>query len=571
MDGSSFEISDFQDLAALPESDESDSNNNNHHMSDTLISALVPTAYGNNSFLPLDRLELIIDQPTVFSELRRCYPEDPISELHDMAIHIMSTSRNIFTILAIVEESGSVRDFLEEGVNDEWLPLIHSVDWRELVHRQTEKPIQSAKRWSSFHKSSFIRYQWAISSPMLSNMDGLEHRDFDVETCLPFTEVSDKKAGGYSDVQRVKIHPRHYKFNSKQGSPPWFALKKLHSPEPEALRYETEPFTTIGGAGNTHILPLLSTFSFQGCYYILMPWAEGSLVDFWRDTAPRSRPDVLLHMWMARESLRLSQGLEKIHNLEPRISERPETEPLFKNSSGIPHTRISHSTAEAGTDSSRVSGEVLFGRHGDIKPQNILWLVDSDLQEDLGSLLISDFGLTRFYTQRTQSREKPTYIGVTPTYESPESDLDRPLSRAYDVWSLGCLLLEFATWLMYGFPGIEKFSDARASPSKYKLFDIDDAFFEIKDGIPVVKKSVLQWIGEMHQHPRCSDFVHSFLDLISRRLLVPEYRDRAKIEQVTRLLSEMWQRCQTDPDFTLRLNPWSPDDGRFLTFAEPSV
>ena len=37
-------------------------------------------------------------------------------------------------------------------------------------------------------------------------------------------------------------------------------------------------------------------------------------------------------------------------------------------------------------------------------------------------------------------------------YEAPEAigELNGPRSRLYDVWSMGCITLEFIIWLLYG-------------------------------------------------------------------------------------------------------------------------
>jgi serine/threonine protein kinase len=88
-------------------------------------------------------------------------------------------------------------------------------------------------------------------------------------------------------------------------------------------------------------------------------------------------------------------------------------------------------------------------------------------------------GLTRVHsTYEGQPREER----CTPTYRAPESDLASSMSPKYDVWSLGCLLLEFATWAVAGWDAVEHtFPTARTTAlSRCNDFSSDDSFFEVQ-------------------------------------------------------------------------------------------
>jgi serine/threonine protein kinase len=103
----------------------------------------------------------------------------------------------------------------------------------------------------------------------------------------------------------------------------------------------------------------------------------------------------------------------------------------------------------------------VHGRHGDLKPENILWFksYDSTDQSSFGVLKISDFGLTRFHGTRSKSRTES--FAVSPTYRPPEYDVAMMVSQGFDIWSLGCVLLEFVTWYLLGGEGVENFSGER--------------------------------------------------------------------------------------------------------------
>jgi serine/threonine protein kinase len=78
-------------------------------------------------------------------------------------------------------------------------------------------------------------------------------------------------------------------------------------------------------------------------------------------------------------------------------------------------------------------------RHGDIKPAN--FLVSG------GNIMFCDFGLSQLRHFRPPSGQ----AAMTKMYAPPEAFCNVPreglTSKSYDIWSLGCVFLEMATWL----------------------------------------------------------------------------------------------------------------------------
>ncbi|RYP27078.1 hypothetical protein DL768_011347 [Monosporascus sp. mg162] len=101
-------------------------------------------------------------------------------------------------------------------------------------------------------------------------------------------------------------------------------------------------------------------------------------------------------------------------------------------------------------------------RHGDLKPENILWFKDGN---DGGFLQIADLGLAAFHEKEAHTKNRKGMKTFTPSgtsrYEPPEMDekrnTDDPRSRQYDMWSMGCVLLETLLWLIYGFKSVGVF------------------------------------------------------------------------------------------------------------------
>ena len=114
-------------------------------------------------------------------------------------------------------------------------------------------------------------------------------------------------------------------------------------------------------------------------------------------------------------------------------------------------------------------------RHGDIKPENILWFKErTDEAHPIGGTLkITDFGLARSHPIADQDEfERPR--GYSRTYRAPEFDIKGAIGGAYDLWSFGCVVLETAVWLIRGWEGVTSFALSRAGRTGRG----DDAFFE---------------------------------------------------------------------------------------------
>jgi serine/threonine protein kinase len=249
-------------------------------------------------------------------------------------------------------------------------------------------------------------------------------------------------------------------------------VKELRSSNREEFDYEIHALQML--PPHNHLTGLLSSYQYRDSYFLIFPWASGgNLYDLWKSssTPPLLSPHLLA--WVTRQCLGIAEALRAIH-----------TAPI--TSSG---------------PSRALEETVLFGRHGDIKPSNILWFPDvkegksSNDEKYVGVLRLSDFGLTRFHRADSRSMVAAKEIGWSLTYRAPETDLHTVSSRAYDIWSLGCVYLEFLTWLVLGWTGVDDFSIQRVEESSATLIK-EDTYFEVKRGKRgqqpevVVKKSV---------------------------------------------------------------------------------
>lgn len=121
-----------------------------------------------------------------------------------------------------------------------------------------------------------------------------------------------------------------------------------------------------------------------------------------------------------------------------------------------------------------------YGRHGDINPTNMLWYqaVDKTGNDANGTLKLADFGQAEINTEDTKTRKRD--VANTLTYRPPECDAQPSIIRqSYDIWSLGCVYLEFIAWMLGGHKMTQKFALRRNSPDVFLANADSDTFFEV--------------------------------------------------------------------------------------------
>lgn len=166
-----------------------------------------------------------------------------------------------------------------------------------------------------------------------------------------------------------------------------------------------------------------------------------------------------------------------------------------------------------------------LGYHRDIKPGNIL-LIDNVFK-------ISDFGLARFKPHTEGDSTKSQYRGGDNIYGAPDRvppdvDEDDPkIGRKYDVWSLGCVFLELASFVARGPEGVEQFRAKRFTKIQCVTDELFYAEIQTPEGIIAdVKKEVLEWIVEL-KHDNEGE-LSLILDIVRRMLKgLPEERPTA--------------------------------------------
>jgi serine/threonine protein kinase len=188
-------------------------------------------------------------------------------------------------------------------------------------------------------------------------------------------------------------------------------------------------------------------------YYAMFPWADGgNLMEFWKQEDSRRDEKML---WSLRQMLGLVDALKALHS---------------KNC-----------------------------RHGDLKPDNVLHFKSGE-----GILVIADVGISKFHREVTSLRHtKTNTTATTRSYEAPEAQPDNedPRSRLYDMWSMGCIFLEFAIWLLYGVRGVKSFKRSRKSTDP--MITNGSFYTRLPGGTAELHSMVSEAMSTLLEDPRC--------------------------------------------------------------------
>jgi serine/threonine protein kinase len=201
----------------------------------------------------------------------------------------------------------------------------------------------------------------------------------------------------------------------------------------------------FAGLRHDHLVRLLASWSrprnFIREYCLLFPLARCDLDLYWEE---RSMSDTTIR-WIAKQILGLTDALKSIH--------------------------------DPPSDALKPPDQRQYGRHGDLKPENILWY-DSP-HDPHGILVIADLGASAVNSLWSRSAVENKAIQHTPRYKPPECDLrGGKISRSYDIWTFGCILLELVCWCLEGKDGRQAFVFERFAP--YPTGLQTDMFFDIK-------------------------------------------------------------------------------------------
>jgi serine/threonine protein kinase len=185
------------------------------------------------------------------------------------------------------------------------------------------------------------------------------------------------------------------------------------------------------------------TWTLNNCHYLLFPMATSNVEVYWEDH-PKPIMDLGTVQWISKQVLGMTSAIDSVHNPPSDTLLPPENQ--------------------------------LYGRHGDLKPENILHY--SSPKDERGIWIIADLGLTALNSVFSRSNLSNGKVQCSPRYKPPECDLiGGKISRSYDIWTFGCVLLEMIIWALEGDEERRRF--LRHLDKPYLTGSRSDKFFDI--------------------------------------------------------------------------------------------
>ncbi|KAJ4249057.1 hypothetical protein NW762_012389 [Fusarium torreyae] len=485
-------------------------------------------------FLPRDKLEDILTEERVIYTLQHeggFSPErqaniakeilQPTISVNSAQPHL-SSRKEILAILALIEKIPAIENFIAEGIYDHHLPFNYvretcpsNGERRRQVMKTSDlenqpQTIQLFSKWRHAKAESFEDQQWRIHVPVFSTVRREiltpTHYILARKAVPPFISRKEVGRGGFSAVDKVEIHPGHMDCSinpsHKEITKQFVAVKRPEAPSKSMFEKEVSNLSRFIDKDHPHLIRLLWTFSLGSNYHLVFPCADGNLMDLWKEhkTPLAQQHDHSIATWFARQCLGIVEGLCMIHQDD------------------------SHHQLEGKR----------HGRHGDLKPENILWFKSFRSDEEgysLGTLKISDFGLTRFHGTHSKSRIHAGEVGGSPTYRAPEYDVYNQVSQSYDIWSLACVLLE-------------------KNEGRHPEMAEDTFFNYMQKGRKIhanAKES-----QSLYEDENGSDFTIDLVRFIETGLLRMRPELRKKCTDLHDIFGTFFKDCREDPEYGLR-------------------
>ncbi|PMD58640.1 kinase-like protein [Hyaloscypha bicolor E] len=467
-------------------------------------------------FLPLGILEEKITSDIVKKELCGDGWEKQLTLLRYPSLpqKVSQDAKKVFAILVLIGNPWAIKRLIREGLTDRHLPLRQGGSG--FLESSDNTTFKSPGAWGTDATVKlFIDKQWLVLAPVLDST-GQDIKLSDKCKCaLPICDANHRAIDGFSSKVRKGIIPAgHQKGFKVEGTSLDIAIKEIT--DKDIFLLEKKNLNDIRRLQHRHLIKHIATCQIRDgyCYAILFPWASGgNLSNFWthKDSTERA-PDLFL--WCFQQLLGLVDALKALHSINCR--------------------------------------------HGDLKPENILYFKEGDYLDigGEGVLVIADVGVSKVHVDRTVSRPMGTNThATTPSYEAPEAQFDKDAARArrYDMWSIGCIFLEFAIWLLYDLDAIKNFrkwrEESRCDPITPKASFYDRPTEGIVDVQPAVRKMMYQ----LRNNSRCQNgtALGDFLDLIENDLLLVEVSRRCHAAELYNKLKKIVQDAEENASYLL--------------------
>ncbi|KAK4896717.1 hypothetical protein LTR27_005311 [Elasticomyces elasticus] len=446
----------------------------------------------------------------------------------DLLDTVCNSARKIFAILTLSSNTlrhfySTLQELMELGFTDAHLPIEIREEqgpyFAQTIVAGDPDRLQKCfgptfRNWTKKERQDFCDAQWHFLAPVFSSeLKNFVHH-LDCRQPLPFIKL-DKKVSGdghfaewcdADNTSHLPIAVKEYKITAGTD-----VAKRAW--EVEARVCEQMP-------RHKHIVERIAAVAQNDRYYLLLAWADGgTLKSFWQSN-PGPAVTGKQIMEILEQFLGLALATLDMHT-NKEMSKAIEIVTAAAGAHSIPTMNTPKVTLGNGEPAPAASSH---WRHGDLKSDNILRFTNDESW--LGTLKIADLGLAKSHTVNTKHRQAETSTEhATTQYEAPEARTHplAPRSRLYDIWSIGCILLETVIWSLHGFEQLDQFWTTDVTTSKATLFyTTTDSATGLVAEVSEVASSWMKRILE--DDPECNgpegSALGDLLRLVQQKLLV---------------------------------------------------
>ncbi|KAI1108803.1 hypothetical protein F5Y14DRAFT_456674 [Nemania sp. NC0429] len=492
-------------------------------------------------FFTRSSLVSLLTIETVKKVLSRVGWEEDTIDIQELAQFVIDRALSVFAILIKSKTPHLIESFRRDDFDESMLPIKcggSSSKWSitsyfdNSSNRASEAVVRKIfteeNGWTYADVVDFHDNQW----PFLPLVFTKERFRYEISSNmrLPYTPAA--KELGHSNNSRVEkrsIYRGYFKSDIQtvidDDKNFCVAVKKILYPREDETEKEATALENMRKSSNVHLIKAIAYIRTLSNttppvieHAFVFPWAEhGNLWDFWtrQKGAPRDREYFIR---------------------------------VFRQLTGL--MRAINELSESRT------------RHGDLKPENIVCFKTDDglpageerEPNAMTRLVIIDVGLAKHHSDHTQLRARTDTRVSTKRYAAPELEvplLDGTLSRRFDIWSMGCIFLEFSIWLIYGQQKLLDFTAGdKSEAEKFKFFDTkSNTHLSTSNGpkqIAYLHPDVDKIISELRENPLCCDdtAMRSLIDLISDKMLVVDLSD----DKPPELETEGQSTCENESD-----------------------
>ncbi|RLM01960.1 hypothetical protein CFD26_108779 [Aspergillus turcosus] len=295
-------------------------------------------------------------------------------------------------------------------------------------------------------------------------------------------------------VQPVEVPPTESSSEDRQAV---VAVKKLFSANPLRFQIERDMHITLRKTSgpHPHLISLLFTYKEGGKFHLVFPWADVNLRDYWMRFA-LEQIDSQKILWSLKQMTGLAGALSLIHGFQLPDEPHPGRH---------------------------------FGRHGNLKPENIVWFPSYlECTDPNGTLQITDLGLASLHNIGSVSNGDPAGVVGTKTYSPPDNHRNLRIS-------------------LLGFEAIVEFSDVRGAEGG-ETEELNGDYFYTPD-LRDVRPSVKARATRLSEDERCSDMLHDLLCLIMRKMIRIEPNDRIDSQQLHQELLKILELASSSESY----------------------